>query len=130
MRSVLALAMVALVLAGCALRPRYAEFVSRETKGASIQLQLRAVDGDPVAGATVEVGEYRSKVVAVTDAEGRFTLPVNKTFLADNPVLVVNAPPDTGRTRVDLAPQVAHNEWRPMELLPPASLEVDAGTSY
>ncbi len=119
----LTVAALVLVLAGCALRPRYGEFVTPQTVGPSVALQLVSADV-PVAGATVEFGEYRNKVTLTTDAEGGFSLPVDKKYFADNPILVVNAPKGVGRTRV-----VARE---PLRLLPVAPAEVegsDAGTS-
>lgn len=99
----LVLVVVAVALSGCALRPRYAEFVGKETKE-PVKLQLlEKKSGTGVADATIELGE-RNKVLVKTDAQGFFTLPIDKRFLDDNALLVVNAPAGVGRTTVVVAP--------------------------
>ena len=105
MRAALIVA-AALALSGCALRPRYAEFVGKETKE-PVKLQLlEKKSGTGVADATIELGE-RNKLTVKTDAQGFFTLPVEKRFIDDNALLVVNAPAGVGRTEVVVAPVVA-----------------------
>src|SRR4051794_37558207 len=77
-----------LALTGC-LRPRYAEFVTRETTGKEVLLQLvESSTGAPVPNATVEMGEYRNKVSVKTDALGNFALPIEKKHLDDNSIIV------------------------------------------
>ena len=100
MRRGLSLVVAALVLAGCALRPRYGDFINAETPGPAMALQLLDTDDQPVSGATVEIGEYRNKVTVVTDAQGAFLLPVEKKYFGDNPIVVVNPPKGVGRTHV------------------------------
>jgi hypothetical protein len=121
----LTLVAAALVFAGCALRPRYADFITAETPGPSVALQLLDADDQPVSGAAVEFGEYRNKVTLVTDVQGAFFLPVDKKYFGDNPVLAVNPPRGVGRTHV-----VSKS---PMTLLPLApeapAADADAGTS-
>lgn len=103
MRALALAAAAALVLSGCALRPRYAEFIGKETT-AAVKLQLvEKKSGSGVADASIELGE-RNKLVLKTDAQGYFTLPIEKRFLDDNTLLVVNAPAGVGRTEVIVAP--------------------------
>src|SRR3954465_1957131 len=97
----LSLIVAAVAFVGCALRPRYAELVDKTTPGPLVQLQLVELQaGKPVAGALVEMSEYRNKVSVKTDAEGRFALPVDKKYLEENPIFVINAPSASGRTKV------------------------------
>ena len=118
-----------LALAGCALRPRYTELVDKDTPGPAVQVQLVEVEsGQPVPGATVELGEYRNKRTFTTDAQGMFTLPVEKKYLDDNSILVINSPAAAGRTRVVVKP--AQTEPAPLPGAPVvAPVEpVDAGS--
>ena len=121
MRALL-LALAAFVLAGCALRPRYGDFVNAETPGPTVALQLISEDA-PVSGAVVEMGEYRNKVTVVTDAQGGFSLPVDKKYVADNPILAINAPKGVGRTHV-VAKQLMVLPFAPA--MP--AVDADAGT--
>lgn len=123
----LALAVAILALTGCPLRPRYAEFIGKES---TQPMKLQVVEkksGTPVAGATVEVGEaQRGKVSLRTDAEGFFLLPVDKRLLDDNALLVVSAPAGIGRTLVMGAQTVvAQPEAAPVD----ATEAADAGVS-
>jgi hypothetical protein len=98
-RTLVALALLG--LAGCALRPRYGEVVTAVTPGPTAQFQLLdANTGLPVAEATVELGEGRSKLMGKTDAQGLFTLPVEKKLRDENSILVINPPAGFGRTKV------------------------------
>lgn len=120
-------------LAGCALRPRYAEFIGKETKD-PVRLQLLQTNSEQaVPNALVEVGETRSKVSLRTDAQGYFTLPVDKRFIDDNALIVVTAPPGVGRTKVVLAPmgtlEAAPAVVKDSQPLPETIEVVDAGTS-
>jgi hypothetical protein len=102
MRSVL-IALLALTATGCALRPRYGDFVTKETTAPVKVLLVEKKSGTPVAGAAIELGE-RSKVVVKTEADGTATLPLEKRFLDDNALLVVNAPAGVGLTEMSVAP--------------------------
>jgi hypothetical protein len=96
----LAVFVAALALSGCSLRPRYAEFIGKETT-APVKLQvIEKKSGLPVAGASVEVGESRGKVSVKTDPEGFFTLPVDKKLMDDNALIVVTVPTGIGRVKV------------------------------
>lgn len=128
----LALFVAALTLAACTLRPRYADFVSKETTG-PVKLQvIEKNSGLPVAGASVEVGELRGRVSVKTDPEGYFMLPVDKRLLDDNALIVVNAPGGVGRTQVLPAPLAPAVLPEPVvqEAMPlPIPVVIDAGTS-
>lgn len=87
---------------GCALRPRYADFITAKTEGA--ERTFRVVDAlsqAPVAGAKVELSEGKTRLSRTTEADGTFTLPVDKRYVSDNPVLVVTLPPGVSEYRVE-----------------------------
>ncbi len=93
MRLVL-LCCVVLVAAGCALRPRYAEFITATTEGAERTFRLTATDsGAPLAGVKVELSENKTRLTRTTAADGTFSLPVDKKYVSENPVFVVTLPP-------------------------------------
>ena len=123
--------LAAFLLTGCSLRPRYSEFVGKETVG-PVKLQVvEKKSGLPVAGAAIEVGEQRVKVSMKTDADGFFTLPVDKKLMDENALIVVTVPPGVGRTRISVAssePMVAPHPMPAPESAPAVGLG-DAGTS-
>lgn len=98
----LALAL-ALTATGCALRPRYGDFFTKESAAPVKVLLVEKKSGTPVAGAAIEIGE-RNKVVVKTEADGTATLPLEKRFLDENALLVVNAPAGVGLTEMSVAP--------------------------
>lgn len=117
---------VALLLSGCALRPRYADFVTAKTEGREVTFLLTdAATGLPVSGAKVEVGELKSRVNVTTGADGTFKLPVEKRYLDENPVFVVTLPKGVEASRVRLAPPPAPAPAPPEAAAPTAA---DAGT--
>lgn len=113
------------LLSSCALRPRYAEFVTSKTEGKEVTFLLsNAANGLPVPNAKVEIGELRNRVVATTGADGTFTLPVDRKYVDENPVFVVTLPKSVLRYRLALAPPPALKvEPAPVE----SPVEVDAG---
>ncbi len=120
----IALCLAALVLAGCALRPRYGQFVGKETR-APVRLQLlEKQSGLPVSGAVIEVGDNR-KVTFKTDEHGVFTLPVDPLLLSDNALIVVTAPRGVSRTQLVPVPAPELPMTRPQ----PVFEVVDGGTS-
>jgi hypothetical protein len=93
MLRVLLVASSLLLLAGCALRPRYADFVSSTTTGDQVTFVLLDKDTSrPLPGVAVEVGELKGRVRVTTAADGTFQLPVSTALLKDNPVIVVAVP--------------------------------------
>lgn len=108
-------AMVSLLASGCALRPRYRDFVSAKTESKQLQLQLTDGDGVPLPNAKVEFSEFKNRVQLSTAADGTFTVPVEKKYLDENPVFVVQVPPGVTSYRVAV--------WTPPPLVlpPPAS---------
>lgn len=93
MLRVLFVASSLLLLAGCALRPRYADFVSPTTAGEKVTFLLSEKgSGRPLSGVNVEVGELKGRVRVTTAADGTFSLPVDKKLVDDNPVIVVAVP--------------------------------------
>lgn len=122
----LALSLSLVVLAaGCSLRPRYNDFhlLVDVVKDARFVV-VNPATNQPIAGAKVEMGEGKYRVNVTSDANGVFTLPVDKRYVAENPVLVVNLPAGFTTYEVRLAPAP------PPELPPeaPAAEPVDAGT--
>lgn len=88
-----ALCLVVLAASGCALRPRYAEFITATTEGAERTFRLTDADtGAPLAKVKVELSENKTRLQRTTDADGTFTLPVDKKYVAENPVFVVALP--------------------------------------
>lgn len=93
MLRVLFVASSLLLLAGCALRPRYADFVSPTTAGEKVTFLLsERGTGRVLPGVNVEVGELKGRVRVTTAADGTFSLPVDKKLVEDNPVIVVAVP--------------------------------------
>lgn len=133
MRALLVLVVAAVVAVGCTLRPRYADFFTKETTE-PVKLQVTEKNsGLAVAGALVEVGELRGKVTVKTDPEGFFQLPVDKRLMDDNALIVVTAPKGVGRVQVQRAAAVDAPAVLPVpavqETMPAPLLEVvDAGT--
>jgi len=102
MLRVLLVASSLLLLAGCALRPRYADFVSPTTTGDQVTFLLTEKGtGRPLPAINVEVGELKHRVRVTTSADGTFSLPVDASLLKDNPVIVVSVP--RGVTGYELA---------------------------
>ena len=128
----LALVVVGLVvvLASCALRPRYGDFITAKTTEKMVTFVV--VDADtnqPVPGAKVEWSELKNRMVATTGPEGRFEVPVDKKYVAEDPVFVVTLPATSTHYRLELAPAPAPNEDVPVaqpagDAPPPAA---DAG---
>jgi len=121
-----------LLSAGCALRPRYGDFVNAKTEGKEVSFVVIDADsGKPVPGAKVEVSELKNRVQATTGADGVFKLPVEKKYLDENPLFVVTLPKDVVHYRVELvraAPVVPPPA--PVEVPAPAPVEAaDAGVS-
>jgi len=107
-----AVVFLAVLSAGCALRPRYADLVPHGTEAADARFVLVQKGTDtPLAGVAVVLGEGKQKVACTTGADGSFTLPVSAALEKDNPMLVVTLP--AGVTGYDLktlppaAPQLA-----------------------
>jgi hypothetical protein len=107
--------MVSLLTSGCALRPRYRDFVSAKTESKQLQLQLTDGDGAPLPNAKVEFSEFKNRVQLSTAADGTFTVPVEKKYLDENPVFVVQVPPGVTSYQVAV--------WTPPPLVmpPPAA---------
>lgn len=95
---------VALLATGCALRPRYGDFVTAKTEGK--ELSLVVIDAEttrPVPGAKVEMSELKNRLNFTTGADGTFKVPVDKKYLSENSIFVVTLPPDVTRYRLELA---------------------------
>ncbi len=114
MRLLVIASILAASLCGCALRPRYADFVTSTTAGKQATFVVTdAATNQPVPGAKVEVSEGKNRLIVTTAADGTFTLPVEKKYVDENPVMVVTLPRGFEAYRVALAPAVV--------LAPPAA---------
>lgn len=112
--------LLVVVAAGCSLRPRYNDYhlmvdVLKEARFVVVNPD----NNTPIAGAKIELGEGKSKVTTTSDAMGGFLLPVDKRYVADNPMLVVTLPQGVEKYEVRLAPP-------PAPELPPASVAEEA----
>ena len=107
MRSLLCLTL-AVMSAGCALRPRYAEVMRgvavdgpvKETK-----LLLTTTSGAPLPNVRVEFGEWKNKVSVKTEADGTCVVPYAERYLKDNAVFVVTLPAGVEGYRLAVAPR-------------------------
>lgn len=104
MRLVLIASVLALAVAGCALRPRYGDFVTSKTEGKELTFVVIDTDtNQPVPNAKVEVSELKNRLMLTTGADGTFKLPVEKKYVDENPVLVVSLPKGVSAYRVEVA---------------------------
>lgn len=100
----------------CALRARYRDFVTAKTEGKDVQLLVTDGQGAALPNVKVELSEWKNRLVLTSAADGRLTLPVEKKYLDENPVLVVQLPAGTSRYALALAPPPAP----PPIMAPPA----------
>ena len=108
MRLLLLAGLFAVSLSACSLRPRYADFVTASTTGKeAIFVVTDAATHQPVPGAKVEVSEGRNRIIVTTAADGTFTLPVDKKYVDENPVMVVTLPKGFEVYQVSLAGPLA-----------------------
>lgn len=108
MRLLLLASVFAASLSACSLRPRYADFVSASTVGKEARFVVTdAATHQPVPGAKVEVSEGKTRVAVTTAADGTFTLPVDKKYVDENPVMVVTLPKGFELYKVALAGPLA-----------------------
>lgn len=115
--------LLAVVAAGCSLRPRYNDYhlmvdVLKEARFVVVNPD----DNKPISGAKIELGEGKSKVTTTSDSMGGFLLPVDKRYVDDNPVLVVTLPKGMEKYEVRLAPPPAP-ELPPAPAAEPAPVE-------
>jgi hypothetical protein len=118
-----------LFLASCALRPRYADFVSKSAVEKEARLVLLGDNGQPVPNAKLEMSDGKNRFSQMSDSEGLLRLPVDKKYLDENPVLVVTLPPSVQNYRlqpyVAPPPAVLESPPAPMDSL---SATPDSGT--
>lgn len=88
----------------CALRARYRDFVTPKTEGKDVQLLVTDGKGAALPNVKVEMSEWKNRLVLTSAADGRLTMPVDKKYLDENPVLVVQLPPGTSQYSLALAP--------------------------
>jgi hypothetical protein len=88
----------------CALRPRYRDFVSARTEVKSVQLLVTDGAGAPVPNVKVELSELKNRIAMTSAADGTFSLPVEKKYLDENPVLVLLLPQGMSTYSLALAP--------------------------
>jgi hypothetical protein len=88
----------------CALRPRYRDFVTPKTEGKQVELMVTNGAGTPLPNVKVELSEWKNRLVLTTGPDGVLALPVDKKYLDENPVLVLQLPPGTSSYTLALAP--------------------------
>lgn len=97
-----------LVVSACALRPRYNDFITADTKGPDARFVVIDTDTNkPVSGAKVEVSEFKNRIIATTKDDGTFVLPVDKKYTSENPIFVVTLPKGVTAYRVELVKEAA-----------------------
>lgn len=99
---------VVTVLAGCALRPRYAEVVQRsEVQQGSEELVFRLIEPKsqlPISGAGVEIQEGGQTLRATSDAAGVVRMPHQERWVLANPLVEVVLPGNTASYVIVPAP--------------------------
>jgi hypothetical protein len=130
-----ALALTALVSQSCALRPRFNDLVSKDEAAKELRFQLvNAETREPIAGASVEMGDGPNKIKAISDAQGIVKLPVGKKYRDDNAVIGVSLAAGLPRyelVRLDgMSPAQADEAARPGDAVPviPAEKQGASGT--
>lgn len=114
---------VLLAVSGCALRPRYNDFITKQTTGKEARFVVIDTDTNkPVVGAKVEVSENKNRIIATSDAEGTFVLPVEKKYLDENSLFIVTLPKGVTSYKVLLHKAVEPAPVAPVET--PAPVEV------
>ena len=115
MRGLLPLAVVLGLSSSCALRPKYRDFVSSKTTSKDVALLVTDGAGAALPNVKVEFSEFKNRLQLTTGADGVVKLPVEKKYLDENPVFVVQVPPGVTSYRVAV--------WTPPPLVlpPPAS---------
>ncbi len=94
MRRLFFAGLILTLVSGCALRPRYRDFINDTTTGPDVKLVLYEKDSDKTLnGVKLEMSEWKNKMFITTGPDGSFALPVDKRFLDENPVIVVALPP-------------------------------------
>ena len=108
------------LLAGCALRPRYADFVSPSTKGEKVTFLLSEKGtGKPLPNVAVEMSENKNRVRVTTAADGTFSFPVDAKYVKENPVIVVSVPRGVWDYQLSMVAEPAPMPPAPVE--PPAA---------
>lgn len=118
-RIVLSSVLVVGLSSSCALRARYRDFVTPKTEGKDVQLLVTDGQGAALPNVKVELSEWKNRLVLTSAADGRLTLPVEKKYLDENPVLVVQLPAGTSQYALALAPPP------PAPIMAPPALPVD-----
>jgi hypothetical protein len=125
-----ALTLVVLAANGCALRSRYSDFVTAKTPGPETAFVLKNQAGEPLANVRVELSELKNRFITTTKADGTFSLPVDKKYLTEDPVIVVVVPAGVEGYTLALVPPPApvQVEPTPVEAAPAPVETVPAAT--
>lgn len=120
----LSIAIIVLALStGCALRPRYRDFITETSVGPQRKFVLYQKDSDAtLPGVKLEMSEWKNKFSVTTAADGTFSLPVDKKYLDENPVLVVSLPAGVAEYEIVAARSA------PEPTAAGATTNIDAGT--
>lgn len=106
MRRLLFTGLIFTLVSGCALRPRYRDFINETTTGPDVKFVLYEKDSDKTLnGVKLEMSEWKNKIFVTTGPDGSFALPVDKKFLDENPVIVVVLPQGVMGYEIELAPK-------------------------
>lgn len=101
------------LIAGCALRPRYRDLANGVPPENALRIQLIDPEGGmPIAGAKVQMGERMldDRMREITGADGIVVIPHKKRYWDDNSMLIVDLPPGVSHYRVQLAPAVIRQQ--------------------
>jgi Protein of unknown function (DUF2846) len=106
-----AVTLTALATQSCALRPRFNDLIPKEETAKSVRFRVvNAETREPIAGASVELGDGPYRVRLTSDAQGVVNLPVGKKYRDDNSIIAVTLA--AGLPRYELVP-VADGEAQP-----------------
>lgn len=106
-----AVTLTALATQSCALRPRFNDLITKEETARAVRFRVvNAETREPIAGASVELGDGPYRVRLTSDAQGLVNIPVGKKYRDDNSVIAVTLA--AGLPRYELVP-VAEGEAAP-----------------
>jgi hypothetical protein len=121
---------LALLATGCALRPRYGDFITAKTEGKELTLVvIDTATNRPVPGAKIEMSELRNRLNLTSGPDGTFKVPVEKKYVDENSIFVVTLPNrDIVSYRLEVARPPAPPPPPPTPTEPPAAEQTaDAG---
>jgi Protein of unknown function (DUF2846) len=101
-----AVTLTVLTMQSCALRPRFNDLISKEETAKAVAFRVvNAETREPIAGASVELGDGPYRVRLTSDAQGVVNLPVGKKYRDDNSIIAVTLA--AGLPQYELVPLAA-----------------------